>query len=419
MTIYAGPVFEMARTQFHVIADHLEIPIDERDRLLLPKRAITVSCPIHLDDGRTAVFQGYRVQHHLTLGPTKGGTRFTANVDIGEVTALAIWMSWKCALAELPYGGAKGGITVDPAQLSQKELENVSRRYMQEMIPFVGPRVDVMAPDMGTNEQIMAWFMDTYSMYQGVTVPEIVTGKPVDSGGTLGRREATGHGVAFLVFRAMDRLGLQPTQTTAIVQGYGNVGSFAALGLAERGVRIVGLSDHTAAYYDAEGLNIQAVNRHVAAHRVLAGFSSEALVDPATLLTQRCDVLVPAAVERVVTAENAGKLQCRILAEGANGPTTPEADLILEQRRNDIFVIPDILCNAGGVIVSYFEWVQDLQQYFWSKKEVMSRLEQALERSWRNVVRRAEKDGVSNRVAAMAIGVERVRNAKQMRGLFP
>src|ERR1700722_6461882 len=218
MTIYTGPVFEMARTQFHVIADYLDIPIDERDRLLLPKRAITVSCPIHLDDGRTAVFQGYRVQHHLTLGPTKGGTRFAANVDIGEVAALAVWMSWKCALAELPYGGAKGGITVDPRALSKAELENLSRRYMQEMIPFVGPRVDVMAPDMGTDEQIMAWFMDTYSMYQGVTVPP---------------------------FRAMDRLGLPCAHATAIGQGFGNVGSHAALGLAQRGVRIVGISDHT------------------------------------------------------------------------------------------------------------------------------------------------------------------------------
>jgi glutamate dehydrogenase (NAD(P)+) len=419
MTIYTGPVFEMARTQFHVIADYLEIPADERDRLLLPKRAITVSCPIHLDDGRTAVFQGYRVQHHLTLGPTKGGTRFAANVDIGEIAALAVWMSWKCALAELPYGGAKGGITVDPRALSKAELENVSRRYMQEMIPFVGPRVDVMAPDMGTDEQIMAWFMDTYSMYQGVTVPEIVTGKPVDSGGTLGRREATGHGAAFLTFRAMDKLGLQPGNTTAIVQGYGNVGSFAALGLAERGVRIIGLSDHTAAYYDPKGLDIEAVNRHVRERGVLAGFSSQTVIDPEALLTQRCDVLLPAAVERVITGDNAPKLQCRILAEGANGPTTPEADLVLDQRRDEVFVIPDILCNAGGVIVSYFEWVQDLQQYFWSKKEVMSRLEQALERSWRNVVRRAERDRVSNRVAAMATGVERVRKAKQMRGLFP
>jgi glutamate dehydrogenase (NAD(P)+) len=419
LTIYTGPVFEMARTQFHVIADYLEIPADERDRLLLPKRAITVSCPIHMDDGRTAVFQGYRVQHHLTLGPTKGGTRFSPNVDVGEVAALAVWMSWKCALAELPYGGAKGGVTVDPRALSKKELENVSRRYMQEMIPFVGPRIDVMAPDMGTDEQIMAWFMDTYSMYQGVTVPEIVTGKPVDSGGTLGRREATGHGVAFLAFRAMDKLGLSPNESTAIIQGYGNVGSFATLGLAEKGVRIVGLSDHTAAFYDPKGFDIEGVNRHVATHGVLAGLSTEGVIDPQALLTQRCDILVPAAVERVINGENAAKLQCRILAEGANGPTTPEADLVLDKRRDEIFVIPDILCNAGGVIVSYFEWVQDLQQYFWSKKEVMSRLEQALERSWRNVVRRSEKDHVSTRVAAMAIGVERVRNAKQMRGLFP
>jgi glutamate dehydrogenase (NAD(P)+) len=419
MTIYSGPVFQMARDQFHVIADHLEIPLDERERLLLPKRAITVSCPIHMDDGRTAVFQGYRVQHHLTLGPAKGGTRFAPNVDIGEVAALAIWMSWKCALAELPYGGGKGGIAVDPHALSLRELENLSRRYMQEMIPFVGPRVDVMAPDMGTNEQVMAWFMDTYSMYQGVTVPEIVTGKPVGSGGTLGRREATGHGVAFLAFRAMERLGLTPLGSTAIVQGFGNVGSHAAMGLAERGVRIVGLSDHTIAYYDPKGFDIAAVNSHVATHGVLNGFSTEATIDAEALLTQPCDVLAPCAVERVIDARNAPHLQCRILAEGANGPTTPDADLILRQRNAEIFVIPDILCNAGGVIVSYFEWVQDLQQYFWTKDEVMSRLEQALDRSWNSVVRRAEADGVSGRTAAMAIGVEKVRKAKQARGLFP
>jgi glutamate dehydrogenase (NAD(P)+) len=419
MTIYSGPVFQMARDQFHVIADHLEIPLDERERLLLPKRAITVSCPIHMDDGRTAVFQGYRVQHHLTLGPAKGGTRFAPNVDIGEVAALAIWMSWKCALAELPYGGGKGGIAVDPHALSLRELENLSRRYMQEMIPFVGPRVDVMAPDMGTNEQVMAWFMDTYSMYQGVTVPEIVTGKPVGSGGTLGRREATGHGVAFLAFRAMERLGLTPLGSTAIVQGFGNVGSHAAMGLAERGVRIVGLSDHTIAYYDPKGFDIAAVNSHVATYGVLKGFSTEATIDAEAVLTQPCDVLAPCAVERVIDARNAPHLQCRILAEGANGPTTPDADLILRQRNAEIFVIPDILCNAGGVIVSYFEWVQDLQQYFWTKDEVMNRLEQALDRSWNSVVRRAEADGVSGRTAAMAIGVEKVRKAKQARGLFP
>jgi len=419
MTIYAGPVFEMARQQFQVIADYLDIPLDERDRLLFPKRALTVSCPIHRDDGTTAVFHGYRVQHHLTLGPTKGGTRFSPDVDISEVAALAIWMSWKCALAGLPYGGAKGGVTVDPHALSRRELEGLSRRYMQEMIPFVGPRVDVMAPDMGTNEQVMAWFMDTYSMYQGVTVPEIVTGKPVGSGGTLGRREATGHGVAFLAFRAMEKLAIAPLGSTAIVQGFGNVGAHAAMGLAERGVRIVGLSDHTIAYYDPRGFDIGAVNTHVASHGVLKGFSSEATIDAQTLLTQPCDVLAPCAVERVIDAGVAAKLRCRIIAEGANGPTTPEADLVLGQRNAEIFVIPDILCNAGGVIVSYFEWVQDLQQYFWRKEEVMSRLEEALDRSWAIVVQRAEHDGVPTRTAAMAIGVERVRQAKQARGLFP
>ena len=419
MSIFTGPVFDMARDQFHVIADHLNIPLDERDRLLLPKRAIIVTCPIHMDDGRTAVFHGYRVQHHLTFGPTKGGTRFAANLDIGEVTALAIWMSWKCALADLPYGGGKGGVAVDPRSLSARELEAVSRRYMQEMIPFVGPRVDVMAPDMGTNEQVMAWFMDTYSMYQGLTVPEIVTGKPVGSGGTLGRREATGHGVAFLAFRAMERLQLKPVGATAIVQGFGNVGSYAALGLAQRGVRIVGISDHTAACYDPRGFDITAVNAHLARHGVLKGFSTEAAIDPQALLVQPCDVLAPCAVERVIDARNAPQLQCRIIAEGANGPTTPDADLVLWQRRAEIFVIPDILCNSGGVIVSYFEWVQDLQQYFWSKDEVMNRLEIALDRSWNNVVQRAELDGISTRTAAMAIGVEKVRKAKQARGLFP
>jgi glutamate dehydrogenase (NAD(P)+) len=418
MTLYSGPVFEMARQQFHIIADHLDIPVDERDRLLLPKRAICVSCPIHMDDGRTAVFQGFRVQHHLTLGPAKGGTRFSADVDLGEIAALAIWMSWKCALAELPYGGAKGGVAVDPASLSHRELENLSRRYMEEMIPFVGPRVDVMAPDMGTNEQVMAWFMDTYSMNQGVTVPEIVTGKPVGSGGTLGRREATGHGVAFLAVRALERLQRDAAKATAIIQGFGNVGSHTALGLAARGVRIVGISDHTIALHDDAGFDVQAAVDHVARHGVLKGFADQAAVSMREALTLPCDVLAPCAVERVIDADIAANLQCRIIAEGANGPTTPEADEVLSDR-GDVFVVPDILCNAGGVIVSYFEWVQDLQQYFWSRDEVMDRLERALERSWVKVVERAEMDGVATRTAAMAIGVERVRAAKLARGLFP
>src|SRR5947209_15253457 len=273
MNLFSGPVFDMARKQFNVIADHLEIPGDERERLLLPKRAITVTCPIHMDDGRTAVFIGYRVQHHLTLGPAKGGTRFSPNLDIGEVAALAVWMSWKCALAELPYGGGKGGVAVDPTLLSANELENLSRRYMQEMIPFVGPRVDVMAPDMGTNEQIMAWFMDTYSMYQGVTAPEIVTGKPVGSGGTLGRREATGHGVAFLATRALQALNIEAQSATAIIQGFGNVGSHAALGLTREGVKIVGIGDHTVSCYDPKGFDVRAAIEHVEKNRVLKGFA--------------------------------------------------------------------------------------------------------------------------------------------------
>jgi len=420
MTIYTGPVFEMAKKQFGVVADHLEIPEDERDRLLYPKRAITVSIPIHTDDGRTSVFEGYRVQHHLTLGPTKGGTRFAENLNVGEVGALAIWMSWKCALAGLPYGGAKGGVACNPYKLSFRELESVSRRYMQEMIPFVGPHTDIMAPDMGTNEQVMAWFMDTYSMYQGHAVSEIVTGKPVSLGGTQGRREATGRGIAYLVARASEKLNIGLGHSSAIVQGFGNVGSVSAVTLARRyGMKIVGLGDHTAAFYDPAGLPLDDVEHYVAEHRVMAGWSNQAAIDPKDLLTQKCDVLVPAAVERVITETNAGKLQCRILAEGANGPTTPEADKILDQRRDEIFVIPDILCNSGGVIVSYFEWVQDLQQLFWTETEVNAKLEKLLEMAFTQVSKRAAADRISNRNAAMAIGVGKVRAGKQLRGLFP
>jgi glutamate dehydrogenase (NAD(P)+) len=419
MTIYTGPVFEMARTQFNIIADHLDIPADERERLLYPKRALAVSCPIHRDDGTMAVYHGYRVQHHLTLGPTKGGTRFSANLDIGEVGALAIWMSWKCALAGLPYGGAKGGVAIDPLSLSHRELEAISRRYMQEMIPFVGPHTDIMAPDMGTNEQVMAWFMDTYSMHRGHTVTEIVTGKPVASGGTLGRKEATGRGVVYLTEQALERIGANPRQASVIIQGFGNVGGCAAAIFHDHGFTVMGVSDHTAAYFNPQGLDIPALTAHARTHGVLKGFSSELAVDPDELLLQPCDVLVPAAVERVITGENAGKLRCRVLAEAANGPTTPEADVILNQRRNEIFVIPDILCNSGGVIVSYFEWVQDLQQFFWGEAEVNERLAQVMGRAFTHVLDRAAKDKVPHRTAAMAIGVEKVRNAKRTRGLFP
>jgi glutamate dehydrogenase (NAD(P)+) len=420
MNIYDDDVFRMACDQFRVIADYLNIDKNHRDRLMFPKRAITVTLPVHMDDGSTKTFQGYRVQHHLTLGPTKGGTRFAPSLSIGETAALAMWMSWKCALSNLPYGGAKGGVAVDPSKLSRTELEALSRRYMQEMIPFVGPHTDIMGPDMGTNEQIMAWFMDTYSVYQGYAVSEIVTGKPVSIGGTEGRREATGRGVVYLIERAMNVLKMDAEKCTAIIQGFGNVGSVAALSLAlKSGVKVVGISDAHAAIYNPKGIDVKAAEQHILKKRHLRAFAQGDRVDPNELLTMKCDVLIPAAVDRVITEKNAAKLQCRILAEAANGPTTPAADLILEQRWDEIFVIPDILCNAGGVIVSYFEWVQGLQSFLWSEMEVTDKLFRILEHSFAQVIRRAKEHKISHRTAAMAIGVERVLKAKKTRGLFP
>jgi glutamate dehydrogenase (NAD(P)+) len=420
MTIYDDDVFKMACDQFAVIADYLNIDRNHRDRLMYPKRAIAVTLPVHMDDGSTKTFQGYRVQHHLTLGPTKGGTRFAPSLSMGETAALAMWMSWKCALANLPYGGAKGGVAVDPLKLSRTELEALSRRYMQEMIPFVGPHTDIMGPDMGTNEQIMAWFMDTYSVYQGYAVSEIVTGKPVAIGGTEGRREATGRGVVYLIERAMDMLKMDPEKCTAIVQGFGNVGSVAALSLAlKSGLKVIGISDAMVALYNPKGIDVKAAEQHVLKKGHLRAFAQGDHIDPNELLTMKCDVLVPAAVDRVINKENAAKLQCRILAEAANGPTTPEADRILEQRWDEVFVIPDILCNAGGVIVSYFEWVQGLQSFRWSETEVTDKLFRILEHSFTQVIRRAKEHKIAHRTAAMAIGVDRVLGAKSMRGLFP
>ena len=417
MNIYSGPVFDMARQQFQVIADHIGMPEDERDRLLYPKRAIAVSCPIHLDDGSTKVFQGYRVQHHLTLGPTKGGTRFSLSVDIGEVAALAIWMSWKCALAGLPYGGAKGGVTVDPAALSLRELEVLSRRYMQEMIPFVGPHTDVMAPDMGTNEQVMAWFMDTYSMHQGATVTEIVTGKPVATGGTVGRREATGRGIVHLAVRAAETIGLTPGPPWC-----------RDLAMSVRSLRwnwrraaikVVGLADHTACYHDPKGLPVEAMNAHVAKHRVLAGFSREALADPQTLLTQPCDILVPAALERVIDATVARKLRCRVLAEGANGPTTPDADLVLAQRRERDFRGARYSVQFRRRGRQLFRVGAGFAAVLLGGERGQSSTDPGAGPGVPQVVVRAERDGVGQRTAAMAIGVEKVYAAKKTRGLFP
>ncbi|MFM1769213.1 MAG: hypothetical protein RJA22_1742 [Verrucomicrobiota bacterium] len=408
----------MACQQFDRVADYLEIPAADRARLKYPKRSVTVAIPVHMDDGRTEVFAGYRVQHHLTLGPTKGGIRYHPEVALGEVAALAMWMSWKCALAGLPYGGAKGGVACDPGKLSRTELERVTRRFTQEIIPFIGPQIDIPAPDLGTGEQIMAWMMDTYSTYMGHSVPGVVTGKPVHLGGSVGRREATGRGVGYLANRAMDVLGLDAGQCTAAIQGFGNVGSVAAHSLSRYGVKIVAASDALGGVLNRAGLDLQQLEAHVARHRTVAGFPEGEPLTNAQLLETPCDILVPAALERQITGENAGRIQCRILAEGANGPTTTEADRILEQRP-EVFVVPDVLCNAGGVVVSYFEWVQDLQSFFWSESEVVDKLFRILENAFTQTLNFSRKRTVSMRTAALALGIQRVHEAKRTRGLFP
>jgi glutamate dehydrogenase (NAD(P)+) len=418
MEIYDSPTFRMASQQFDLVADHLEIPESDRGRLKFPKRSMTVALPIHCDDGSTRVFSGYRVQHHLTLGPTKGGLRYHPDVTVGEVAALAMWMSWKCALTGLPYGGAKGGIACEPGKMSTAELERLTRRYTQEMIPFIGPQVDVMAPDLGTNEQVMAWMMDTYSVYAGHTVPSIVTGKPVSIGGSLGRREATGRGVAYLVNRASDTIGLDLSKASAAVQGFGNVGSIAALSLARYGVKIIAVSDAFGGIHNKNGLDLWALEKHVSEKKTIVGFPGAEPFTNEQLLVLPCDILVPAALERQITAANAGKIQCRILAEAANGPTTPEADVILNQRP-EIFLIPDVLCNAGGVVVSYFEWVQDLQSFFWGETEVVDKLFRILENAFTQILALSRKQKIPMRLAALSLGIKRVQEAKRIRGLFP
>lgn len=418
MEIYEHPTFRMACQQFDLVADRLQIPINDRERLKFPKRSLTVALPIHMDDGSVRVFSGYRVQHHLTLGPTKGGLRYHPEVTLGEVAALAMWMSWKCALTGLPYGGAKGGITCDPRKLSTAEIERLTRRYTQEMIPFIGPQVDVMAPDLGTNEQVMAWMMDTYSMHAGYSVPSIVTGKPVGLGGSLGRREATGRGVAYLINRSMDILGIAPGSATAVVQGFGNVGAVTAFSLAKQGVKVIAVSDVSGGVFNASGIDLWKLESHVAATKTVVGFAEAEPVSNEDLLLIPCDILVPAALERQVTGANAGRIQCRILAEAANGPTTPEADRIIDQRP-EVFLLPDILCNAGGVVVSYFEWVQDLQSFFWNESEVMDKLFRILEGAFTQTLNLCRKQKMPMRSAALSLGIKRVQEAKRTRGLFP
>jgi glutamate dehydrogenase (NAD(P)+) len=413
-----NPVFAMAATQFDRVADFLGLNDELRERCKWPKRMITVTVPVRLDSGEVHVFFGHRVQHHLTRGPVKGGLRYHPAVDLGEVAALAMWMNWKCALMDLPYGGGKGGITCDPHKMSLGELERLTRRYTMEILPFIGPEIDVMAPDMGTNEQTMAWIADTYSTHAGYFVPSIVTGKPIGLQGSAGRVQATGHGVAFLASSALHKLGKSVNGATAVVQGFGNVGSYTAFTLSVYGVKVTGVSDVSGAIWNDGGLDIGKLREHVAKTGSVVGFAESEVIDPEELLIQPCDILAPAALDRVITKENAGKLRCRILAEGANGPTTPEADAILDER-GDVFVLPDILCNAGGVTVSYFEWVQNFQRFQWTEREVLTKLETLLQKAFERVTSFAAKQGISQRVAAQALAIRTVADAKAQRGLFP
>lgn len=417
-TLYASDVFAMACRQFDRAADLIDVPDDVRERTKFPKRCMAISMPVRLDDGSVRMLEGYRVQHHLSMGPTKGGVRFHPAITVGEVAALAMWMSWKCALAGLPYGGAKGGVAVDPTQLSLAEKERVSRRYMQEMVPFVGPNTDVMAPDLGTDPQTMAWMMDTYSNIVGSSTPAIVTGKPLELGGSEGRLEATGRGVAFLVKRYLESYAIRPGQATIVIQGFGNVGSHAALALLEYGCKIIAISDVSGGVYDPGGIDVHEALRYVGTVGSLAGYEEGERISNEDLLELECKVLIPAALSRVITRENASRLKCRFLAEAANGPTTPGADKVLEER-GDIELIPDILCNSGGVICSYFEWVQDLQSLFWERDEVLKKLFAVLDKARYHVEDEKERLGITRREAALTLGVRRVARAKQLRGIFP
>ncbi|MBI2090861.1 MAG: Glu/Leu/Phe/Val dehydrogenase [Deltaproteobacteria bacterium] len=407
----------MAVRQFEIAAKRLDLDRDVIARLRKPDRAYIVSVPTRLDDGTVHVFTGYRVQHNDILGPFKGGIRYHPDVNLGEVSALAMWMTWKCSLAGLPFGGAKGGVACDPTRLSRQELQAMTRRYTAEIRNIIGPEVDVPAPDMGTNEQVMVWILDTYSQHRGHVVPGVVTGKPVEMGGTVGRREATGRGVVYLVAEAAEHLKLDLSRCTATVQGFGNVGSVSAVELAKLGIKIIGVSDRTGGFYDPKGLPVDGLLQYVSQNPELAGCPYGEPISNAELLELPCDILVPAALGMQITGENAGRLKCRILAEGANGPTTLEADEILRQKQ--VFVIPDILANAGGVIVSYFEWVQDLQNLFWSETEVIRGLKRILTKAFHEVLDLSQKEKTDMRLAALMIGIRRVASAMHWRGLYP
>jgi glutamate dehydrogenase (NAD(P)+) len=417
VAIDIGNPYQVAVAQFDEAADRLGLSQALRAILCKPKRELTVNFPVRMDNGDVEMFTGYRVQHNITRGPAKGGIRFSPEVSLDEVRALAMWMTWKCAVVNIPFGGAKGGVICDPHKLSRGELERLSRRYATEISILMGPNSDIPAPDMNTNPQIMAWMMDTFSMHQGYSVPAVITGKPLAIGGSEGRLEATARGVQFVTREAMVDLGMKPEECTVVVQGFGNVGSVTARLLHELGCKIVALSDIRGGVYNSRGINIQQALRYSKEHGTLAGLPNSESVTNAELLTLPCDVLVPAALENQLTERNASRVKARLIIEAANGPTTPEADRIFNAR--GITVVPDILANAGGVTVSYFEWVQDLQRFFWAENEINNRLESIMTRAYRAVRDKALQQETNLRIGAYLLAVARVAEATELRGVYP
>jgi glutamate dehydrogenase (NAD(P)+) len=408
--------WEAQAARFELAARKLNLDPGLWKILSLPAREITVHIPVPMDDGHIELFTGYRVQHSMARGPAKGGIRYAPEVNLDEVRALAAWMTWKCAVVDIPFGGAKGGIICDPKKMSLGELERMTRRFTSELIEVIGPEKDVPAPDVNTNEQTMAWMMDTYSMHMRQTVTAVVTGKPIEIGGSRGRREATGRGVMLVVGQAVKKLGMAPWNTCVVIQGFGNVGSYAALLLHEQGFKITGIAERNCGLHNANGIDIKQLFEYKARNGVIQEFPGAEAADPDELLISGCDVLVPAATENVITTHNASRIQARIIAEGANGPTTAAADDILQDK--GVFIIPDILANAGGVTTSYFEWVQDRQGYFWKEARVNEELGTIMIDSFAAVLRYAEAHAVNNRIAAYMLAIDRVASTMRTRGIY-
>ncbi len=415
----AAPInaWQVAQRQFDLAAEMLNLDAGLRRVLREPRRELTVHFPVHMDDGSVQVFTGYRVQHNLGRGPAKGGIRYHQDVTLDEVKALAMWMTWKCAVVGIPYGGGKGGVVVDPKKLSKKELEGLSRRFFTEISVLIGPERDIPAPDVNTTPQIMAWFMDTYSMHAGYTVPGVVTGKPISLGGSEGRNEATARGCVFTVVKAAEHLGMDLKTAKVAVQGYGNAGAIAAQLMRKEGSTVVAVSDSTGGIRNMAGLDPDKVLAWKKEHGTVQGFPGAEDISNAELLETECDVLIPAAYENQITVRNAQNIKAKIIAEAANGPTTPEADEILF--KNGKFMIPDILCNAGGVTVSYFEWVQDLNRDQWTEDQVNAKLKVIMDKAFAEVLAQSEKHGVNMRTGAYLNAVQRVADATAMRGLYP